>query len=86
MLLTYAIGTAVGHVACTVSADRPERPRAQRSPFGIIAVAAASLGERWSIVDRLVADTKVNRTPAIRSLWRFGSVNPARLQANGARR
>jgi hypothetical protein len=37
----------------------------QRSPFAIITVAAASLGERWSIVDRLVADAKVNRTPRI---------------------
>jgi hypothetical protein len=37
----------------------------QRSPFAIITVAAASLGELRSIVDRLVADVKVNPTPRI---------------------
>jgi hypothetical protein len=34
----------------------------QQSPFAIITVAAASLDERQSIVDRLVANAKVNRT------------------------
>jgi len=34
----------------------------QQSPLAIITVAAASLGELRSIVDRLVANAKVNRT------------------------
>ena len=34
----------------------------QQSPFAIITIATASLDERQSIVDRLVANAKVNRT------------------------
>ena len=36
----------------------------QQSPFAIMTVAAASLDERQSIVDRLVANAKANRTAA----------------------